>query len=188
MKRMIMAMVLLLVAGLLLAGCARTRSVKEDETEIDLGDGYREDRTDPDASKAIESRWIIAFDCRFSTVDDGEPGEIGNHIYHLYAKMDDGAIKGSYEVEDTGEEIGFAESHEFLENVLELVDRYDLAQFNGHWVSVAGLPGDYGVDMDIVYASGEHLRVYDNEECVLPKEFLQEIVSLFQNSLPASVS
>lgn len=155
------------------------------EEPDDPGDGYREDRSDPDAPKTIESELIIAFDCRFSTMDLAEEdATLGNHIYQLQARLVDGAVRGTYQIRDTGEEKLFRADHSFLNAVRDLVKKYGIARLNGHCVEVMGLPGDYGVDLQIVYGSGEHLDVYDNEDCVLPYEFLEELHALFVRELP----
>lgn len=150
----------------------------------DPGDGYREDRSDPSAPKTIESKLIIAFDCRFSTMDRMDDEALGSHIYQLQARLKDGAVRGAYEVRDEGTEQLFRASHSFLNEVRALVDQYDIAQFNGHSVEVMGLPGDYGVDLQIVYGSGERISVYDNQDCVLPYAFLEELHALFVSELP----
>lgn len=154
------------------------------EEPDDPGDGYREDRSDPDAPKTIESDLIIAFDCRFSTMDRMDDEALGSHIYQLQARLVDGAVRGTYQVRDTGEEKLFRADHSFMNKVRNLITKYDIVQLNGHCVEVQGLPGDYGVDLEIVYGSGERIDVYDNEECVLPYEFLEELHALFMSELP----
>lgn len=185
MKRMTTVLWLLALAAALLTGCAVRHASAGTDTEPDApdpGDGYTVDRSDPDAPKAIQSKQVIAIDCWFSTMDDAEPGALGNHIYQLSAKLSSGAVRGSYEVSDTGESRSFRDSHDFLNQVFELADRYELAQLNGHAVEAKGLPKEYGVELDIQYASGEHIRVYDNQENVLPYNFLNETVKLFEDA------
>ena len=183
MKRMMAILLLLAAAAALLAGCAANRAASSPDTEPeDLGDGYTVDRSDPDAPKTIQSKQVIAMDCWFSTMDYAEPGALGNHVYQLSAKLENGAVKGSYAVQDMDEARGFRESHRFLSQIFELADRYEIAQFNGHSVETKGLPEDYGVNLDIQYASGEHILVYDNQENVLPDNFLNEVLKLFEDA------
>ena len=151
----------------------------EDE---DPGDGYREDRSDPNAPKTVESTRMTAIDCRFSTVDLAESGKLGNHIYQLQAKQENGEVTGSYQVRDAGEEKRFHADQSFLDKVFRLVEQHGVAQFNGHSVEVLGLPRDYGVDLDITYASGERIHVHDNQDCVLPLAFLEELHALFADA------
>ena len=52
----------------------------------------------------------------------------------ILCRGEDGAVKGSYAVQDMDEARGFRESHRFLSQIFELADRYEIAQFNGHSV------------------------------------------------------
>lgn len=148
----------------------------------DPEDGYRSDRSDPDAPKTIESKQIILVDCWFSTMDDAEPGVLGNHIYRLWAKLENGAVKGTYEVRDTGEKIDFRASHTLLNRVRELADKYEVAELNGRHVEVKGLPGDFGADIEIQYASREAILADDNSENFLPRGFCEELAALFADA------
>ena len=67
----------------------------EDDDPID---GGATDNSDTNAPKSIESTQIISFNCRFSTMDIAEPGKTGNHIYQLQAKLENGAVKGMYQI------------------------------------------------------------------------------------------
>lgn len=142
-------------------------------------DGGVIDSTDPDAPKTIQDTRIISFSCRFSTLDDGEPGMLGNHIYDLTAKLENGAVKGSYEVRDTDLKRTFRADHSFMNELQTLVEMYEIARFNGHFVEVQGLPGDYGADLTVKYASGESITGSDNEELFLPYTFLESLNRLF---------
>ena len=149
-------------------------------------DGYTRDTSDPGAPKTIESRQIILFDGRFPTMDLCEPGELGNHIFQRKARLENGAVRGSFRVRDTGEEILFREDHRFLDRVFERTDHCDLAALNGNRIEVRGLPGDYGVMLEIEFASAERISVHDNQDCVLPLDFLAGITQLFRDSFPAA--
>jgi len=37
----------------------------------------------------------------------------------------------------------------------------------------------YGAKLDIQYASGESIYAYDNQDCFIPLEAMQELVELF---------
>jgi len=146
-------------------------------------DGAVQNNTDNDAPKVIVSTQIISFDCRFSTMDIAESGSLGNHVYQLQAKLENGAVKGEYQVWDTGEKRVFRESHFFLRKVQNLVGAYDFAQYNGHSYTVAGLPNDYGVRLEIVYASGERIYAYNNQDNFLPLSAMNELVKLFERGV-----
>lgn len=186
MKRMIWLILipLTLVVGLMLTGCAHHISPTPSE-EIEE-DGCVRNNTDNDAPKTIASTLIISFDCWFSTMDVAEPGMLGNHIYQLQAKLENGAVKGTYQVRDTGEKRLFRESHYFLNEVQNLVGKYDLAQYNGHCYEVAGLPGDYGVRLEVVYASGERIYAYNNQDNFFSREAMNKLVKLFARGVPVT--
>ena len=149
----------------------------EDDDPID---GGATDNSDTNAPKSIESTQIISFDCRFSTMDVDEPGKLGNHIYFLQARLENGGVKGMYQVRDTGEEYSFRASQNFLGEVQTLVAIYDLAQHNGHDYTVAGLPDEYGARLNVQYASGESIYAYDNQDNFLTLEAMNELLKLFE--------
>ncbi len=201
MKRMhwLIIVPLAIAAAVLIAGCGKnTEHVPEAEggphTLKPITDGPVDggviDSSDPDAPKTIESKQLIIFECRFSTMDDAEPGTLGNHIYELEARLENGAVKGVYRIADTGEERLFRESHEFLSEIRALIETYDLAQHNGHAYAVSGLPEEYGARIDAQYASGESIYASDNQENFLSREAMTALVRLFERGaaiLPISI-
>ena len=156
----------------------------EDDDPID---GGATDNSDTNAPKSIEST-IISFDCRFSTMDVAEPGKLGNHIYLLQAKLENRGVKGMYQVRDTGEEHSFRASQNFLGEVQNPVAIYDLAQHNGHNYTVAGLPNEYGAQLNVKYASCESIYAYDNQDNFLTMEAMNELLKLFERgaAMPGS--
>lgn len=149
----------------------------EDDGPID---GGATDNSDLKAPKSIESTQIISFDCRFSTMDTDETEKPGNHIYQLHAKLENGAVQGIYQVRDTGETHSFRVSQKFLGEVQILVANYSLAQYNGHDYTVAGLPDEYGAQLDVRYASRESIYANDNQDNFLPLEAMKELLNLFE--------
>ena len=149
----------------------------EDDGPID---GGVTDNSTLTAPKRIESTQIISFDCRFSTMDIDKPEKLGNHIYQLHAKLENGAVQGMYQVRDTGETHSFRVSQKFLGEVQILVESYSLAQYNGHDYTVAGLPDEYGAQLDVQYASRESIYAYDNQDNFLPLEAMEELLNLFE--------
>ena len=152
-------------------------------------DGGVTDNSDRNAPKSMESTQIISFDCRLSTMDIAEPGELGNHVYQLHAKWENGAVQGMYRVRDTGETHSFRVSQTFLDEVQILVARYSLAQYNGHNCTVAGLPDEYGAKLDVRYASRESIYASDNQDNFLSLEVMKELFNLFARgaAVPGSV-
>ena len=149
----------------------------EDDVPID---GGATDNSDTNAPKSIESTQIISFNCRFSTMDVDEPGELGNHIYFLQAKPENGGVKGMYQVQDTGEEHSFRASQNFLGELQTLVAIYQIAQHNGHVYTVAGLPNEYGAQLNVQYTSGESIYANDNQDNFLTLEAMNELLKLFE--------
>ena len=158
----------------------------EDDGPID---GGATDNSDLNAPKSIESTQIISFDCRFSTMDTAEPGKPGNHIYQLHAKLENGVVRGMYQVRDTGETHSFRVSQKLLVEVQILVATYGLAQYNGHDCTVAGLPDEYGARLDVRYASRESIYASDNQDNFLSLEVMKELFNLFARgaAVPGSV-
>ena len=152
----------------------------EDDGPID---GGATDNSDTNAPKSIESTQIISFDCRFSTMDVAEPGELGNHIYLLQAKLENDDVEGMYQVWDS-----FRASQNFLGELQTLVAIYDLAQHNGHDYTVAGLPDEYGAQLNVKYASCESIYAYDNQDNFLTMEAMNELLKLFERgaAMPGS--
>ena len=149
----------------------------EDDVPID---GGATDNSDTNAPKSIESTQIISFNCRFSTMDVDEPGELGNHIYFLQAKPENGGVKGMYQVQDTGEEHSFRASQNFMGELQTLVAIYQIAQHNGHVYTVAGLPNEYGAQLNVQYTSGESIYANDNQDNFLTLEAMNELLKLFE--------
>lgn len=149
----------------------------EDDGPID---GGVTDNSDPNVPKSMESTQIISFDCRFSTMDIAKPGKLGNHIYKLHAQLENGAVRGMYQVRDTGETHAFRVSQKFLGEVQMLVSSYSLAQYNGHDYTVAGLPDEYGAQLAVRYASRESIYANDNQDNFLPLEVMKELFNLFE--------
>ena len=87
---------------------------------------------------------------------------------------------GMYQVRDTGEKLSFRVSQKFLVEVQILVATYSLAQYNGHDYTVAGLPDEYGAQLDVRYASRESIFANDNQDNFLPLEAMKELLNLFE--------
>lgn len=182
---MIWISVLLVLAAALVLTCCGLHDSQTASEEIEE-DGCVHNNTNHDAPKVIKSTLIISFDCWFSTEDSAEPGALGNHIYQLQAKLENGAVKGTYQVRDTGEKRFFRESHHFMIKLQDLVEMYDLVQYNGHSYEVAGLPGDYGASLKVRYASGESIYAYDNQDNFLPWGAMNELLKLFERGVTLS--
>ena len=95
MKRMFWSAALLMVVvvvAVVLTGCARRTP-----SEVVDADGGVQNDTSYDAPKTIASTQIIAFSCAFSgfTMDEKDT-RLAGRAYQLEAKLENGAVKGSY--------------------------------------------------------------------------------------------
>lgn len=158
----------------------RTEKAASDEIEED---GGVRDNTNYDAPKTIGSTQIVSFNCWFSTLDANGWDEIGNHIYQLWANLENGAVKGTYHVLDTGEKRVFRADHSFMNTLQCIVNKYDIVRYNGMSYKVEGLPGDYGIHLNVRYASGESIYAYNNQDNFLTEEAIQELVKLFNRGV-----
>lgn len=66
-----------------------------------------------------------------------------------------------------------------MTSLQELVSKYNFAQYNGYISKVSGLPDMYGAKLDINYASGESIYAYNNQDCFIPFEAIEELIELF---------
>ena len=164
---------LLVGVPVLLSGCTRP---SHDTDDIDGGVQHA---VDTDAPKTITSTQIISFHCEFSTTDlmmDSSP--IAGRYYTLHAESG-GA---NYEARGGGtvyDERKFAPDEAFFDGLQKLVAKYDLAQYNGQYYTVSGLPPDYGAKLNIQYDSGESIQCSNNQSCFIPLEAMEELVNLF---------
>jgi len=180
MKRMLwFSFSLLLSASLMLAGCGKAAPLPEYEE-----DGGVKDSSNYDAPKTISSTEITAFHCDFSAMDiTEEDSPLSGYVYQLNEKLENGSVKGSYHFHDyydAQEDKAFEADASFMAALQRLVTEYDLAQHNGHSVSVAGLPDSFGANLQISYASGESICADDNQDCFLSLPAMEALEALFR--------
>lgn len=178
MNRMFWIAALLIVAvAVVLTGCAR-----QTPSEVVEADGGVQNDTSYDAPKTIESTQIIAFSCEFSAFDRAEEDtRLAGRAYQLEAKLENGAVKGSYHAHTRydGERETFRESHSFMAALQKVVAEHDLAQHNGLSYRVSGLPKDYGAALSVTYASGESIHASNNQSCFLSIDAMEALEALF---------
>lgn len=185
MKRMFWIIAGLMAAvGLLLAGCGHV-SDQEPLEAAEEDDGAKND-TSYDAPKTIGSTQIIAFRCNFSGFTmDREDTRLAGQAYQLEAKLENGAVKGSYYAYTCfdGEKKLFRASHAFMDALQRVVSEHDLARHNGLSCHISGLPEDCGAYLQVEYASGERIYASDNESCFLSTEAMEALESLFYSQI-----
>lgn len=164
---------LLVGVPLLISGCARPSN------DTEYIDGGVQHSMDADAPKTITSTKITSFHCEFSATNlvlDSSP--VAGRYHTLHAAQDG----GSYEARGGGtvyDEREFTPDEAFFEALQQIVAKYDLAQYNGQYYTVSGLPPDHGAKLDIQYDSGESVRCSNNQSCFIPLEAMEELVSHF---------
>ena len=150
-------------------------------------DGGTRISKDTDAPKEIRSRELIRFSCSVSMLsmmeeDTGLPCG----MYRFTAKREEsGAVCGASFGRGCFEKVTQSRCDPaLLDAVAELLRRYNVAQYNGSYYKVSGLPDFYGAELDADYASGESISCYHNQDQFLPVELLQALCDLF--SLPSA--
>ena len=153
----------IVLALLLLTGCGAPEPMVED--------GGLLDNTDSNAPKAIASTEIKEFSCSFHLWEEGT-------VTVKATRTEDGAAC-SFRGPEGSEDFTFAADAAFMEKLQAIVKTYDFAQHNGLFSERTGLPDMFGVKLSVLYASGETISAYDNQDPFLPEEALKEMKDLF---------
>ena len=152
---------------------------KKPSHDTDEIDGGVTHYTDTDAPKEIQSTQIVSFFCEFSATDLSESSSpIAGRYYTFHAEED----TGSFEARGGGTvfaERAFVPDKTFFEALQQIVVQHDLAQYNGQFYTVSGLPPDFGMKLEIRYDSGEQILCSNNQSCLIPLKAMEELVYLF---------
>lgn len=155
------------------------------EGPSDCIDGGTRIRRDEDAPKEINSRELLKFSCRISTLAlvDEEPALVRG-VYGFCASAEDGqnvrcSVKCNNPLAVPEGERCEIRPKEFLGDVEKLLRKYNAAQYNGNYYKVSGLPDFYGAELDCEYSSGERLSCYNNQDLFLSPVFVYELCLLF---------
>lgn len=148
--------------------------------DTDIVDGGVRHYVDENLPKKIQSAQITSFSCKFSSMDRSmQDTPVAGQVFTLIAAADSCTCKIRDREKQTVSET-FTPDQDFMRRLQELVVRYDMAQKNGQYYSVSGLPPDFGIDLEVRYASGERIRIYDNQSCFLSNAAMEELTALFQ--------
>ncbi len=148
--------------------------------------GNREDHTDLNAPKVIESTEIVEFHCEFSTLTSLESEKLGRGVYELDAVLEENMVSGKYSVHLPGEgeeDSPFEADSSFMTALQELVAEYDLARYNCLSVRVSGLPYFFGARLQVEYASGESIHACHNQSRFLSMEEIEALEALFYEQI-----
>ena len=161
----------------------RARIYEGPSMEIDGGTRIRRDT---DAPKEITSRELIRFSCRFSALSlMEEDTQLPRGVYDFGASKGEGGVSSTVDCNNPkvlGGERRDVRTEEFLAELEQLVREHNVAQYNGQYYKVSGLPDFYGATVDAEYASGETLYCYNNQDPFLPIPFVRELCRLFDLS------
>ena len=158
----------------------RDRIYEGPSVEIDGGTRIRHDT---DAPKVIESRELTRFSCRFSALSlMEEDTQLLRGVYAFSASRGEDGVSCTVDCNNPkvlGGERREVRTEEFLAELEQLVREHNVAQYNGSYYKVSGLPDFYGAWVDAEYASGETLYCYNNQDPFLPAEMIRELCRLF---------
>ena len=163
----------------MLVGC--TNNADEEVEE----DGGKNNNTDFDAPKLVNSTEIIKFSCEFSLLafaEDPEPPlQCGTYLLEAEAKDEKVSCRYCLDFRDgESEDESFETDTSFMEELQKIALENNLAQYNGISISVSGLPDMYGAKLSIDYESGEYIYATDNQDCFLSMKAMKELVELFE--------
>ena len=150
-------------------------------------DGGVVQRVNTNAPKIIESKQIIIFECKFSTLaflDLDE--EIGNRVYILEARLENEFVNGRYRQRSRFEnnvDVKFKAEPSFMECLQRIIEEHNLAKNNGVCVKVNGLPDMYGAKLSVDYASGERIYTSNNQDHFLSVSAMKAMLRLFRTQL-----
>ncbi len=173
MKRYVL--ILAAMGLLMIPGCFFCR-------DTDTIDGGVRHHVDESLPKEITSTRITYFYCRFSSLDRTlEDTPIAGQVFTLTATKESCTCQiRTREMEVTSET--FVPDEGFFDRLQQIVSRHDMARNNGQHHKVSGLPPNFGMDLEVHYASGEQIRTSDNQDCFLSNQAMEELAALFQQS------
>ncbi|MBQ8696500.1 MAG: hypothetical protein IJ519_02165 [Clostridia bacterium] len=138
------------------------------------------------APKVIASREIKVFYCEFSAYAlPEEETRLSGKTYRLSAKIEGDGVDAEYRSHDRyggRRDRSFTADTSFMQRLDSIVKEYDLALHNGLSVTVYGLPGMYGAELSVDYASGERIYARDNESCFIPIGAMEALEDLFSTN------
>lgn len=158
-------------------GLALSRKKPPDHAdEIEGGVRHYVDESLP---KEIRSTEITYFFCRFSALDRPlEDTTVAGQIFTLTASRESGICQVRNRSKDTISET-FQPDAAFFDRLQDIVSRYEMAQNNGQHYSVSGLPPEFGIELEVRYASGERIHTSNNQSCFLSNAAMEELAALF---------
>lgn len=140
--------------------------------------GGTEDLSDMNAPKTVSSKDIVSFSCKFRS-DDRTMAIWSEFTATL---TDDEVTVTAYGL-DHADTVRFdeerTETAQFMASLQEWVEEYGVGELNGTYVKTNGVPPRLGTSIEIGYASGESISVYDNTSQLFRIGQMEALYTLF---------
>ncbi|GEM_PF-5518873 len=114
------------------------------------------------------------------------------HIYGYAARVDSGFLT-VLTVSDSNDRAGgstlsavVSEKCGLFDDLYDISVKYHFEKNNGHSQFVNGIPAGFGGTLEIYFASGEKITVYDNRSSIISPNAGSEIVSVFKKHISES--
>lgn len=146
--------------------------------------GVVKNYTDPLAPKEIMSKEITEFDAKISAISSADE-ELSGKVFSFKATVGAEKVSAKYSCRLRGRGVSdcsFEADKSFMKKLYTVVSKYDLAQYNGYYHHVSGLPDMYGANISVSFASGESIHAEDNQSCFVGNEALKELTVLFEKA------
>ena len=147
--------------------------LKKGGNDMQVIDGDSKERKLPGYSDNIKSKNIVSF-------------EYNNPEYHLECKKENNIInikaKGGYSNERDGKYFKLdynTKNNNFLNELQNIIDKYNVSKNNGYENEVAGLPPDLGDDISVIYDTKEKIWKYSNQFFIIDENAQKEFYNLF---------
>lgn len=147
--------------------------LKNGGNDMQVIDGDSKERKLPGYSDNIKSKNIVSF-------------EYNNPEYRLECKKENNIInikaKGGYSNERDGKYFKLdynTKNNNFLNELQNIIDKYNVSKNNGYENEVAGLPPDLGDDISVIYDTKEKIWKYSNQFFIIDENAQKEFYNLF---------
>lgn len=180
MKWIFLGVGIVLLAALVAVCFAKQKNASTD----DIDGGVVTRRSGDDAPKVIHSTQISSFRLIASLYAVVDPGDLENCLYTFEAERKEEAVVCRFKRHNRADakdccDLSFETDAAFMDDMQTIIARYDLAQYNGFYHSVSGLPDMYGDSLYVSYDSGETIEASDNQGDFLPLEAIRDLRDLF---------
>lgn len=138
--------------------------------------GGTEDNTDPNAPKTVEDTRIASFS--FSASTFGSQNDLLIPKRYEFSAAREGDVVNCTCARN-GNEHAFTADPSFMDELQDVVARYDFAAGNGVDRFTAGLPDDFGGTFKVEYAGGERIYFSDNQSIFCPDDAVADLARLF---------